>query len=107
MDGENNGKPMKTHEKLNDLGGFTTPIFGSTPISGSDKMTAIGTSRPKFLLQTTKRQEVFDSVPFDLYDIQSLQSHETIPCSRLIVMGSPNNGKRDPYHEPISLGILM
>ena len=29
MDGENNGKP---YEQMDDLGGFTTPIFGSTPI---------------------------------------------------------------------------
>ena len=30
MDGENNGKP---YEQMYDLGGFPTPIFGSTPIS--------------------------------------------------------------------------
>ncbi len=29
MDGENNSKP---YEQMDDLGGFTTPIFGSTPI---------------------------------------------------------------------------
>ena len=29
MDGENNGKP---YEQMDDLGGFPTPIFGSTPI---------------------------------------------------------------------------
>ena len=29
MDGENNGKPFFL---MDDLGGFTTPIFGSTPI---------------------------------------------------------------------------
>ncbi len=29
MDGENNGKP---YEQMDDLGGFTTPIFGLTPI---------------------------------------------------------------------------
>ena len=27
MDGENNGKP---YEQMDDLGGFTTPIFGNT-----------------------------------------------------------------------------
>ena len=30
MDGENNGS--KPYEQLDDLGGFTTPIYGSTPI---------------------------------------------------------------------------
>ncbi len=34
MDGENNGKP---YEQMDDLGGFTTPIFGSTPISQRSK----------------------------------------------------------------------
>ncbi len=29
MDGENNGNP---YEQMDDLGGFTTPIVGSTPI---------------------------------------------------------------------------
>ncbi len=29
MDGENNGKP---HEQMDDLGGFTTPIFGNINI---------------------------------------------------------------------------
>ena len=29
MDGENNGTP---YEQMDDLGGFYTPIFGSTPI---------------------------------------------------------------------------
>ena len=29
MDGENNGKP---YEQMDDLGGFTPPIFGSTPM---------------------------------------------------------------------------
>ena len=32
MDGENNGKP---YEQMDDLGVYTTPIFGSTPICGS------------------------------------------------------------------------
>ena len=30
MDGENNGS--KPYEQMDDFGGFTTPIFGSTPI---------------------------------------------------------------------------
>ena len=30
MDGENNGS--KPYEQMEDLGGFTTPIFGLTPI---------------------------------------------------------------------------
>ncbi len=30
MDGDNNGS--KPYEQLDDLGGFPTPIFGSTPI---------------------------------------------------------------------------
>ena len=30
MDGENNGKPP--YEEMDDLGGFQTPIFASTPI---------------------------------------------------------------------------
>ncbi len=29
MDGENKGKP---YEQMDDLGGFTTPIFGGPPI---------------------------------------------------------------------------
>ncbi len=30
MDGENNGS--KPYEQMDDLGGFTTPICGSTPM---------------------------------------------------------------------------